>query len=242
MLLAQEFEAVAVGDLKPHPDNPRKGNLGVITGSIKAHGFFGACVVQRATGHILVGNHRWLAAREAGEAEVPVLWLDVDDEMAKRILLADNRTAEFATWDEAALHAMLAELSVTTKGLDGLAFTEADLAELADGQAEEQRSADLLEAQDVVIADPRHQVEDGQVYLLGRHVLVVAAVTSGWQAWAPYLHGDAVFCPHPSPYMPLSTLAEKVPLVMATSDHYLAGHVLDKWQAVKGEDAMLEAA
>ena len=232
MLLTQEFEAVPVGDLQPHPDNPRLGQTELIADSIRAHGFFGACVVQRRTGHILVGNHRWMAAQESGESEVPVLWVDVDDEQAKRILIADNRTSELAGWDDKKLADVLGELAVTATGLEGLAFNEDDLAALLELDVEDSddgRSPDVLNALDVTLADPTHQVHHGEVYLLGPHVLVVARVATEWPMWQPYLKGDAVFCAHPSPFLPLSTLAQERPLVMVTSSTYLAGHVLDKW-------------
>lgn len=124
--LAQTFEAVPVDRLKPHPENARRGDLEAITTSISSNGFFGACVVQRSTGHILVGNHRWAAAQEAGESTVPVLWVDVDDDRARRIMLADNRTAELAFWDNGALLESLDRLAKSEGGLLGTGYSEAD--------------------------------------------------------------------------------------------------------------------
>lgn len=235
--LEQRFELVDVETISPHPANPRKGNVEVIRDSIEAHGFFGACVVQTSTRHILIGNHRWLAAKEAGQKQVPVLWVDVNDEQAKRILVADNRTAELAKWDSEALGAMLSELAVTETGLDGLAFDLDDLAAMmgADDVDGEYDPDEANQPPSVVMADPTHQVKHGEVYWLGPHVLVIANVTDEWQQWISYLQSrserEPVFCPHPSPYMPLSSLAKSRPLVMVTSSKYLAGHVLDKWEA-----------
>ena len=254
MLLTQEFEAVPVGDLSLHPDNPRRGDVDIISASIKAHGFFGACVAQRSTGRILVGNHRWIAAQAAGEDQVPVLWLDVDDEQAKRIMVADNRTAELAQWDEAALASVLEELSLTPGGLDGLAFSEDDLAALismrdetgeGDGDGDGDRTMDVLNALNVTIADPNHQVKHGEIYTLAgahTHRLIIGKVTTDWPIWARYLDGDAVFCAHPSPFLPLSTLADERPLVMVTSSTYLAGHLLDKWVYAGNAEPTLEHA
>src|SRR6516225_797950 len=102
-VLAQEFGAVPVGELVEHPENPRRGNVEVIAESIAGNGFFGSLIVQRSTHHVLVGNHRLAAARQLGMATVPVLWVDVDDDRARRILVADNRTAELASWDDVEL-------------------------------------------------------------------------------------------------------------------------------------------
>jgi ParB-like chromosome segregation protein Spo0J len=130
-VLPQSYESVPIDTVHPHPDNPRRGDLAVITESITTNGFFGACVVQRGSGHILIGNHRWLAARDAGEPSVPVLWLDVDDNRAHRIMVADNRTAELSAWDNEQLLALLSELSEDGEGLAGVGFSDDDLANLA---------------------------------------------------------------------------------------------------------------
>ena len=86
--------------IKPHPDNARRGNVDAIRQSIQANGFFGSLVVQRSTGHILVGNHRFRAAQAEQLPEVPVMFIDCDDDEAKRILLADNRTSDLGVYDD----------------------------------------------------------------------------------------------------------------------------------------------
>ena len=92
-LSQQDYETVPVGRIQPHPDNARRGNLPLIRESIRTNGFVGACVVQRSTGNILVGNHRYLAAIEEGFAEIPVVWVDKSDGEARRLLLADTAPA-----------------------------------------------------------------------------------------------------------------------------------------------------
>jgi ParB-like chromosome segregation protein Spo0J len=86
-VVAQEYATVSVDELKPHPQNARQGDLGSICESIDANGFYGAIVAQQSMGYILAGNHRWRAAIARGLKFVPVLWLDVDDATALRILL-----------------------------------------------------------------------------------------------------------------------------------------------------------
>lgn len=126
-----EYELVPLARLTPHPRNARQGDVGAVFQSIEANGFFGALVVQRSTNHILVGNHRFLAAREAKLPEVPVLWVDVDDERALRILLADNKTSDDASYNTQALADLLAHLANTTEaGLTGTGFTGDELDDL----------------------------------------------------------------------------------------------------------------
>ena len=120
----QEYHLVRVDDLSPHPDNPRRGNVTAIGESMDDNGFYGALVAQKSTGHILAGNHRWMAAKEAGLDVLPVIWVDVDDERAKRILLADNRTNDLATYDESGLLELLEGLALTPDELAGTAFDD----------------------------------------------------------------------------------------------------------------------
>lgn len=124
---AQTYALVDVADLSAHPENPRKGDVDAIAASIGAHGFYGAVVVQASTGYVLAGNHRLLAAQQQGIEQVPVLWLDVDDATARRILLVDNRTNERATWDFEALAAVLAEVQAEDDDLAALGWDEHEL-------------------------------------------------------------------------------------------------------------------
>lgn len=122
----QKYVRRKVDELTPHPSNPRQGDVGAIHGSIEANGFYGALVVQKSTGYILAGNHRLQAAVHAGATSVPVIEVDVDDETATRILLADNRTNDLASYDEDALAALLTGLA-EAGGLDGTGYDGDDV-------------------------------------------------------------------------------------------------------------------
>lgn len=140
--LTQRFEDVAIDELEPWPGNPRRSDVGSITTSIDANGFYGAVIAQRSTKRIIAGHGRWLAARAHDFERVPVLWLDVDDEQAQRILVADNRTSDLAVWDEQELAGFLASLD---GALLGTGFTQADLDALIASPPDEfqQLGADL---------------------------------------------------------------------------------------------------
>lgn len=124
-ILNEKAENVAVLSLTAHPRNPNRGNVEAIRQSIEAHGFYGALVAQRSTRHVLAGNHRLEAARQLGAVEVPVIWVDVTEDEALRILLADNAIAGEAQIDERALLAILSEI-----GTGGTGFADTDLARL----------------------------------------------------------------------------------------------------------------
>lgn len=114
----QEYEVVPVGKLNEHPKNPRRGVVEAIEKSIDVNGWYGAVIAQKSTGYILAGNHRYRAAKKQGAKEIPVIWREVDDETALRILLADNRTADLGTYDEDVLEEIMAGLET----LDGTGY------------------------------------------------------------------------------------------------------------------------
>lgn len=123
-------ESVSIDSVRPHPKNVRQGDVGAISESLKAHGQYRAIVVQRSTGHILAGNHTWKAAKALGWKQIGVHYLDCDDDRAMRILLADNRANDLATYDDAALAELLTALSHTDDSLSDTLFTGDDLDDL----------------------------------------------------------------------------------------------------------------
>jgi ParB-like chromosome segregation protein Spo0J len=130
-IINRSAELVSVSNLKPHPENARRGNLESIKNSIEYHGFYGYCVAEKNSGLILAGNHRFQAAVELGMMEVPVVWLDQPDVNEQRkILLADNKTNDDATYDTEALAQLLRELSATEQGIEGSGYDQDEMDEL----------------------------------------------------------------------------------------------------------------
>jgi ParB-like chromosome segregation protein Spo0J len=183
-LAEQELVELPVDELRTHPANPRRGDVDKIAESIEAHGFYGALIVQRSTNYIIAGNHRFLAAKKLGFATVPGFVIDVDDDTARRILLVDNRSSDLATYDEAALIALLEELTVSEQQLAGTLFTEADLAKLVaerDADAEEGEGTgpgftfDVFDAQSVAQAAFEHYRQAGYPeVVVPRHLSMIA--------------------------------------------------------------------
>lgn len=92
-----------VAKLQTHPENAKKGDQESIDDSVDQNGFYGTVLVQRSTGYIVVGNHRYRTAIAKGAETIPVLLADLTDEQARRIMLADNRTSDLGTYDNAKL-------------------------------------------------------------------------------------------------------------------------------------------
>lgn len=114
---------VPLNVLKPHPRNPRRGNPDAIAESLKYHGQYRPIVVQASTNHIVAGNHTYQAAKQLGWGTIAVTYLDIDDDTAERILIADNRTSDLASYN----NNLLSELLHSLPDLDGTGFTQMDL-------------------------------------------------------------------------------------------------------------------
>lgn len=140
-------EKVSVARIRNHPANARKGDIESIAESIKENGFYGHLTVQKSTGYILAGNHRFLAGISLGMLDFPVEWLDIDDNAALKILAVDNSTSDKADYvleKQAELLATIASLCPT--GLKGSGYQpkhlEALKAKLAEKAASDAGSGD----------------------------------------------------------------------------------------------------
>lgn len=161
LLIDQEYEVVDVKRIQEHPQNPRLGVVEAIEDSIDQNGWYGAVVVQKSTGYILAGNHRFRAAITQGAKEIPVIYRDVDDETAIRILLADNKTAELGGYDEDLLSELLSGLETldgTGWGLTSVEESE-ESPEAGDGSEEVVPDDKYTPSFGVIVVcvDERHQ-------------------------------------------------------------------------------------
>ncbi|MFC3833486.1 DNA methyltransferase [Deinococcus rufus] len=154
--------------LVPHPQNPNRGHPEEIAESIRVNGWFGVVTAQRSSRRILVGEHRWRGARLAGLAQVPVFWVDVDDDAALAILLADNAYAERATRDPGKLRALLDQLA-QGRGLTGTGYTGADHLALIQELDEGVHRELLTDEDDVPAEQSRVVTRPGDVWQLGPH-------------------------------------------------------------------------
>lgn len=124
--IAQQYEIVDARSVTQHPKNARRGNVAAIRESIAANGFYGALIVQRATRHILVGNHRWQAAVEMGFERLPAIFVDVDERAAEKLLLVDNKSSDDAAYSDAALAELLRSYA-DADDLSGTGYSREDV-------------------------------------------------------------------------------------------------------------------
>lgn len=115
-----EITYVTGDTIQPHPQNPREGDVGAISQSIEHNGVYRPVIVQKSTGYILAGNHTYKAMQALGINRIPTVQIDCDDQRAKRIMLADNRTADLGTYDDTMLLDLLQEVDILEgTGYDG---------------------------------------------------------------------------------------------------------------------------
>ena len=97
--------------------NPRRGDVDSVAKSLDKFGQHRPIVVQRSTNEILIGNHTHKAAVKLGWDRIAVLFTDDDRETALARSLADNRTHDSGTYDDAELAAMMAEVNQADESL-----------------------------------------------------------------------------------------------------------------------------
>jgi hypothetical protein len=126
-------KALKVGELSPYVHNPRRGNVAAIKSSLEQFGQVRTIVVNVGThtgrpNEVLAGNHTLQAAKELGWPTLTATLVDVDEDTAKRIVLADNRTSDQSTYDQEELLALLE----TLESFEGTGYSAVDIGELSD--------------------------------------------------------------------------------------------------------------
>jgi hypothetical protein len=138
---ARSSVPVRLDRLTEHPENPNRGDVGLIVESIEVNGFFGGIVAQKATGYVLDGNHRLRAAKAAGLEEIEVFWLDVDDEQALKIMVVANEITRKSRNDPDSLLDLLTRLD-NSIGIQGSGFEQAEFDRMV-ADAEQDWQADM---------------------------------------------------------------------------------------------------
>jgi len=160
----------------PYARNPRcVPDLAIskVAGSIKEFGFRQPIVVD-AEGVIIAGHTRLLAAERLGLERVPVLVaVDLTPAQVKAYRLADNRTAQEATWDPELLNIELEDLAGLDIDLSLTGFGSEEIAALLASPTEG------LTGPDSVPEPPTEPVSrSGDLWLLGCHRLLCGDSTS----------------------------------------------------------------
>ena len=164
-----------VDSLIPYANNARTHSdeqLAQIAASIREFGFNNPILVDGERG-LIAGHGRLLGARKLGLTTVPVIELAHLSPTQKRAyILADNRLAESAGWDNELLSLELADLSVAEFDLDLLGFSADELDKLLDSE-----NTGLTDDDAVPEVTESAISKSGDVWLLGEHKLLCGDAT-----------------------------------------------------------------
>lgn len=174
-----EFHATfPVADLIPYARNSRTHNeeqIAQIIASIKEFGFTNPILIG-GDNVIIAGHGRLLAAQRLGLKEVPVIRLpDLTETQRKALVIADNKIALNAGWDEEMLALEMKELEENDFNLDILGFSEDELKEL-ENFGEPQTEA-KSEDDEIPEAPVEPITKRGDVWILGEHRLMCGDTT-----------------------------------------------------------------
>ena len=170
-----EHNIVSIDALIPYVLNSRthdEKQVAQLASSIKEFGFTNPVLVD-GDNNLIAGHGRVLAARKIGMDSVPaVVVTGLDDRKRRALVIADNKLALNADWDEEALRIELEDLATDFGELMGFSGDElADLLvkDLEEGLTEEDAVPDIQENPTTV---------EGDVWILGNHRLMCGDGTS----------------------------------------------------------------
>jgi hypothetical protein len=251
---ADSVERRRIDSLVPYARNARThsdAQVSQISASMVEWGWTNPVLVDE-DGGIIAGHGRILAASKLAAAgredfmTAPVMVARGWSEAQKRAyVLADNKLALNAGWDEKALSIELADLEGLGADLSLIGFSDDELLALkyldedAEGPAVRAKG-DILHAINVSVAEPTHEVKRGDVWKLGeRHTLLCVSVLLDWKVWAKCLtDDDCVFAPFPGPFAVFGERADTCRLVLVQPHPYMAGHIVDRFAEVHGDESV----
>lgn len=165
-----ELQLVSIGKLVPYQNNARThspAQIKKLRSSLREFGFINPILIDRDFG-VIAGHGRLAAAKEEGIQEVPCVFVDhLSEAQKKAYIIADNRMAMDAGWDEDLLRVELEALEELGFDLGFTGFDENELNALFDtGEAKE----DDFNVEEELERPTFSKL--GDIWTLGRHRLV----------------------------------------------------------------------
>lgn len=242
-----------------HPLNPKGHDVGAISESISKLSYRMPVMIDEASGLMAAGHGRAKTLADMkrqqmdrpdgilsdgnGEWLVPVVrGSEFTPEKLKAYLVADNQLTIAGEWDNEKLATLLVEVvnakevPIESTGFDGDKIDDL-LREIGQlGEPSEGSDGSLLAITNVTIDDPITQVEHGQVWSIGRHKLICADVVTECDLWQMYIAPGCWFLPYPGVYAAMTEKAQTETFIMVQPDTYIAGHIIDKFIEVNGDE------
>ena len=166
-----EMQLVAISKLIPYVNNARTHNtqqINKLRSSLREFGFINPVIIDREF-NVIAGHGRIMAAKEEGINEVPCVFVDYLTEAQKKAyIIADNRMAMDAGWDEELLKVEIEALQAEDFDLSLTGFDEKELAgffDTFDNAKEDDFDVDTELGKPPV-------TKTGDLWLLGNHRLL----------------------------------------------------------------------
>lgn len=172
MKTTTEFQLLETSKLIPYANNARTHNKEQILklrSSLREFGFVNPIIIDKKF-NVIAGHGRLAAAKEEGIHEVPCVFVDhLTEAQKKAYILADNRMALDAGWDDALLAVEIEELQNLGFDIGLTGFDEKEIADLFHTDGEEAKEDDF--DVDSELEKPC-KAKSGDVWHLGRHTVI----------------------------------------------------------------------
>ena len=179
MKTTTDMQLVAVEKLVPYVNNARTHSpeqLTKLRSSLREFGFVNPVIIDRDF-NVIAGHGRIAAAKEEGITEVPCVFVDYLTEAQKKAyILADNRMALDAGWDEELLRIEIESLQGADFDVSLTGFGEDEIADLFVGDGEKDVKDDDFDLSAAL--EKAAFVERGDIWTVGRHRLMCGDATS----------------------------------------------------------------
>ena len=178
MKTTTEMQLVDIAKLIPYINNARTHSPEQVTklrASLREFGFVNPVIIDKDF-NVIAGHGRLMAAKEEGIKEIPCVFVDyLTDAQKKAYILADNRMAMDAGWDEELLRVEIEALQGENFDVSLTGFSDDDLADLFAGDSKSDAKDDDFDLNEAL--EKAAFVEKGDIWLVGRHRLMCGDAT-----------------------------------------------------------------
>lgn len=190
MITTKEMKLVDIEKLVPYVNNARthsQEQINKLRSSIREFGFINPVIIDKDYG-VIAGHGRIMAAKEEGIKEVPCVFADhLNEAQKKAYILADNRMALDAGWDEELLRVEIESLEDYGFNVELTGFSPDELSSLFDlGVEAEEDDFDVEEE----LKKPTFS-KTGDIWTLGSHKVICGDSTQ-WETFEKLLNDTKV--------------------------------------------------
>ena len=217
-------------ELKANPRNWRKHpkqQQEVLTGVLDEVGWVDQVLVNKRTGLMIDGHLRVELALKRHEKLIPVTYVDLSEEEEALVLATFDPISAMAMKDKDALQSVIEHLTPSSEAVRDLlaAMTATD----------EDRGAALRLAE-MGGRGPKTEVEYGDKWAIGDHIMVVRDVLDEWPHWIHLLTEGKTLAIYAGPLIAISDFGRSFLIVQP--EPMIAGYIVDRWIEQRGAEGV----